>query len=200
MITRFFDRFLYYISFIFHPIINSGIAFFVLIFFTENNSIQINFLYFIICLLFSVIFPILYIFYLKNKGYLNTIDIKDRNKRLNPLIISVISYYIGFLVLCILNTPIEVQCLMFCYGTNTLLIFIITKWWKVSIHTTGIAGPLVALNFKFGTIIYPFYVLVLIVGISRIYLKRHTLMQVIVGGLIGLLLTYVQYKLFFSGV
>ena len=48
-----------------------------------------------------------------------------------------------------------------------------------SVHTTGIAGPLVALTFGFGPVVYLFYLLIIIVGVSRIYLKRHTVMQVV---------------------
>lgn len=192
------DRIFKYVSTALHPITNAGIAFLLLTIFSESNSASIKVVYFFIALLFSAVIPYLYIFYLKNKGYLDTVDITERIKRLNPFAFSIISYFAGFFVLRFFGAPVHVQGLMFCYGTNTLLVLLVTRWWKVSVHTTGIAGPLVALSFEFGSVVYPFYMLIIIIGTARVYLKRHTVMQVLVGGAMGLLLTYLQFEMFFS--
>lgn len=192
------DRIFESVSITFHPITNAGIAFLLLTLFSEGNSIAMKAVYFLIALLFSMIIPYVYIFYLKKKGYLDSVDITERMKRLNPFAFSIISYFAGFLVLLFSDASVYVQGLMFCYGSNTLLVLLVTRWWKVSVHTTGIAGPLVALTFAFGPVVYPFYLLIIIVGLSRIYLKRHTVMQVVAGGVMGLLLTSVQFAMFFS--
>ncbi|UZJ41069.1 phosphatase PAP2 family protein [Prosthecochloris sp. SCSIO W1101] len=185
-----------YFSRIFHPILNAGVAFLLLTIFSENNNWLKVEIYFT-SLLFSVLLPYSYIMHLKEKGYIESIELIERIKRINPLTFSIICYYIGFLFLKLLDAPFQIQGLMFCYGTNVLLIVLITKWWKVSVHTTGMAGPLVALSFKFGDIIYPFYVLVIIMGTARVFLKRHTIMQVVVGAMIGILLTYIQFVYIF---
>ncbi len=191
-------RFFEFVSDVFHPITNAGVAFFLLTVFGGDNNIAMNMVYFFAALVFSMIIPFLYIFYLKKKGYLQTVDITERMQRLNPFAFSILSYFAGFLVLLLSGAPVYVQGLMFCYGSNTLLVMLVTRWWKVSVHTTGIAGPLVALSFAFGQIVFPFYLLVVIVGAARIYLKRHTVMQVLAGGVMGLLLTYLQFEIFFS--
>jgi membrane-associated phospholipid phosphatase len=67
--------------------------------------------------------------------------------------------------------------------TNTLLVVLITNWWKVSVHTTAISGPLVALAYQFGSLVFPFFGLIPLVGVSRLILKRHTFAQVLVGAL-----------------
>lgn len=192
------SRFFGFISDVFHPITNAGLAFFLLTIFGGGNSIAMKIFHFSIALLFSTIIPFLYVYYLKKKGYLKTIDITERMQRLNPFAFSILSYFAGFFALFFFDASLHVQGLMFCYGSNTLLVMLVTKWWKVSVHTTGIAGPLVALTFAFGPIVFPFYLLVVIVGTARIYLKRHTVMQVLVGGAMGLLLTYLQFEIFFS--
>ena len=87
--------------------------------------------------------------------------------------------------------------LMFCYTANTILVALITHWWKVSIHATGIAGPVVALIFRFGWLAVPLYALVPMVAQSRIRLGKHTAGQVVVGACIGTFLTAAQlYYLF----
>jgi membrane-associated phospholipid phosphatase len=57
---------------------------------------------------------------------------------------------------------------------------------------------LVALTYSFGPWVLPFFVFVSLVGISRVVLNRHTVSQVIVGGLLGLVLTAIQIQLFFQ--
>jgi membrane-associated phospholipid phosphatase len=90
------------------------------------------------------------------------------------------------------SAPIIIQALMFCYATNTLFVLLITVWWKVSVHTTAASGPLVALTYSFGSLVFPFYLIVPLVGLSRLILKKHTILQVIVGMLIGIIGTAVQ--------
>jgi membrane-associated phospholipid phosphatase len=81
-----------------------------------------------------------------------------------------------------------------------LLVVLITNWWKVSVHTTAIAGLLVVLAYPFGSIVFPFFGLIPLVGASRLILKRHTFAQVLVGAAIGVLMTALQIRLFFDGV
>jgi len=198
MTTRSSHKFFEVVSDVFHPITNAGIAFFLLTMFAERNGIVMKTVYFVIALSFSMIIPFLYIFYLKKKGDLDTVDITERMQRLNPFAFSILSYFIGFFVLRFSGAPLIVQGLMFCYGSNTLLVMLVTRWWKISVHTTGIAGPLVALTFGFGPVIYLFYPLIVLVGLSRVVLKRHTVKQVLVGGVMGLSLTALQFAMFFS--
>jgi membrane-associated phospholipid phosphatase len=150
-----------------------------------------------VSVLFSCVLIPAYIFYLKKKGSVDSMDINLREQRMNPLILGITSYFIGFLILSALHSPNLVQGLMFCYASNTLLVLFITHRWKVSVHATSISGPLVALTFQFGMVVLPFYILIPIVATSRVILKRHTVGQVIVGSLIGLVLTSLQLRYLF---
>jgi membrane-associated phospholipid phosphatase len=186
------------ISAIFHPLVLPAIAFTILVVTDSTSDVLHKLIVEGVAIVFSVVLLPFYIFFLKRKGVVDSADIIIREQRINPLIMAVVSYFIGFLLLRVVGAPSLIQGLMFCYATNTLIIVLITYWWKVSVHTTAISGPLVALAFQFGSIVFPFFGLIPLVGASRLILKRHTLAQVLVGAAIGVLTTALQLRLFFS--
>ena len=102
----------------------------------------------------------------------------------------------GFFFLTLFGAPSIVRGLMFCYVTNTIVVLLITRRWKISIHTTAIANPLVAMVVHFGWMMAPILVLVPIVGLARVKMKRHDELQVVAGGLIGVVMTAVQLYFF----
>lgn len=185
------------ISAIFHPLILPAVAFALLTVPDDTLSSGQKLLIIFVGTFFTCILIPAYILYLKKKGEVDSIDINRREQRMNPLIVGIISYFTGFLILSAMPSPTLVKGLMFCYASNTLLVLVITRWWKVSVHATSISGPLVALTYQFGTAVLPFYILIPIVAASRVILRRHTVGQVTVGSLIGLGLTALQLKYLF---
>lgn len=169
-----------------HPMTLSSAAFLLLII-ASSVSIQEKLLLVITVTFFSSIVPILFIYTQRD-----WIDTDERAERFLPFIVGIVSYFAGFLVLMATSAPTIIQSLMFCYATNTLLILLITVWWKVSVHTTAASGPLVALTYNFGSVILPFYLIIPLVGISRLILRKHTILQVIMGMVIGIIGTTVQ--------
>jgi membrane-associated phospholipid phosphatase len=125
-------------------------------------------------------------------GLINSPDVPDRKQRSFPFIVAAIVLFAGFLALSFAHAPRLIQGLMWCYATETLLVAIISYWWKISIHSAGMACSLVALTYQFGSIVLPFYLLLLLVGEARIVLRRHTIAQVIAGALLGIVLTAMQ--------
>lgn len=174
------------VSAILHPMTLSSTAFLLLII-ASNVSTQAKLLLVVTATFFSSIVPILFIY--TQRDWINT---DERAERFLPLIVGIVSYLAGFLVLMAVSAPIIIQALMFCYATNTLFVLLITVWWKVSVHTTAASGPLVALTYSFGSLVFPFYLIVPLVGLSRLILKKHTILQVIMGMLIGIIGTAVQ--------
>lgn len=115
-------------------------------------------------------------------------DIPNRNQRVIPLIIVVIY---GFLILAFRQDfPIKF------YLVNVVFLLIITRFWKISIRCYGLSAIIIALiksnNVLNGNPLYfivPIYFLFLIATIwSRMYLKKHTLLQVVLGTFFGFLI------------
>ena len=144
-----------------------------------------------ICWIFGAFLPILTSLILIEKMHTD-IDITDRTKRTLPLFYAVCSYLIGFFILFVLSAPSLTTALMFIYFSNTLIILFINLSWKISIHAMGVAGPTVALVYLFGFPGLIFGLIIPLVMWSRVKLKKHTISQVLAGGMLGIILTAVQ--------
>ena len=123
-------------------------------------------------------------------------DISNREDRFVPLVVGIVSYFIGVLVSLILNADNFLTLLLLCYAVNTGVVLLITFKWKISVHTTGISGPIAALILLLGPVGAVFGVIYPIVIWSRVLLKKHTLAQAICGGVQGFILTVVEMYLY----
>jgi len=154
----------------------------------------------LLCVIFAGILPILLVLYWieskKSNGKKIAIDIPVREERNFPLVMVIFSYLVGVITLYLINAPLITTVLMFCYFSNTLLVFFINLRWKISIHAMGVAGPITALIYVFGPIGSVFGFIIPLVMWSRVYLGRHTYFQVISGVLLGLVSTAIQIVYF----
>jgi membrane-associated phospholipid phosphatase len=172
-----------------------------LIVFSIINFYYLNFNDFIIINLISVFFAcilptIAIIIFFKKKDIHR--DLLKKEDRKIPLIIAIISYFLGTIALFIMQAPPISTALMFCYFSNTIIVMAITRYWKISIHSMGISGPTTGLIFAFGPIGAILGLLGPLVMWSRIYLNRHTLSQVLAGFIFGFVLTTIQMILFLN--
>ena len=149
----------------------------------------------IVSLIFASILPMAIILFWAKK--LNTDkDISNRSDRYIPLIVGIVSYFIGFLICLIFNLDNFLTCLLLCYSVNTGVVLLITTKWKISVHTTGLSGPngaLILLLGPFGALIGILYPIIIW---SRVLLEKHTLAQAIAGGVQGFFLTVIEMYLF----
>lgn len=149
----------------------------------------------IVSLIFASILPMAIILFWAKK--LNTDkDISNRSDRYMPLIVGIVSYFIGFLICLIFNLDNFLTCLLLCYSVNTGVVLLITTKWKISVHTTGLSGPngaLILLLGQFGALIGILYPIIIW---SRVLLEKHTLAQAIAGGVQGYFLTVLEMYLF----
>ncbi|MGB9978191.1 PAP2 family protein [Methanobacterium sp.] len=183
------------ISRLVQPIIITIPVFIILNYFITGGN---NFLIFILlCLLFATFLPFTAVLmWIKNKNL--DFDITNKDERTFPLLFGVVSYLIGVIMLFIAGAPAAVTVLMFCYFSNALLTIFITRFWKISLHSMGVAGPTAAMIYVFGTPGILFVFPLLMVMWSRIYLNKHTLAQVVVGAISGFVFTWLQFKIFLA--
>lgn len=148
-----------------------------------------------ISLIFASILPMAIILYWAKKTG-NDRDISRRQDRFTPLIVGTVSYFIGFLVSIFLGLNDFLTFLFLCYTINTFIVMLITTRWKISIHTTGLSGPVCALIILLGPVGAVFGLIYPVLIWSRVTLKKHTMAQAIAGGVQGFILTAVEMFLF----
>ena len=149
----------------------------------------------LISLVFASILPMAIIVFWAKR--LNTDkDISNRQDRFTPLIVGVVSYFIGFLISLTLDVDYFLTLLLLCYCVNTFIVMLITTRWKISVHTTGLSGPVAALILLLGPVGAMFGILYPLLIWSRVLLEKHTLAQAICGAVQGFFLTVLEMYLY----
>jgi hypothetical protein len=184
------------LSYFFHPMVISTFTFWFIIYQTAISIDKPHFIFFL-SFFFSTLLPIVNVLYLKSQGLITDIDASNRKERLLPIAFGALFFLIGFITLRQLNSPMIIQGIMFCNLINTILVWLITKYWKVSIHTLSIASAITIfwiLGYKY---VIMMFLMLALTTISRTLTNSHTLSQSIVGIIIGIVSTYSQLVLLF---
>jgi len=135
--------------------------------------------------LFAAIGPMLFIFWCYANDRISDLDMSVRSERERLFGVFVLFYAVGTLVLVALHAPHLLIATMAGYTANTLIVGIITRYWKISTHAIGITAPLTVLTIIDGAAPLPYLSLIPLVGWARLYLHAHTPAQVIAGVALG---------------
>ncbi len=103
--------------------------------------------------------------------------------------IGIIGYSIGLIYAICAELPFKLEIIYFTYFNSIIILTFINKVLKVraSGHLTSITGPLVGLTYFMGPLlIIPSAIFYLLVFVSSLKLKRHTVKEMILGTLVVL--------------
>ncbi len=128
----------------------------------------------------------------KKKGFIVDLDASIKEERTFPFLIATGFYLTGLLILIYFQINIISIAFWFCYISNTIIVVLVNRYWKISIHAIGASGAAAALFIVLGPFALLVLILVLLVGWSRVKLRCHTPMQVIAGIVFGFCSTYLQ--------
>jgi len=145
---------------------------------------------------FTSIGPMLYIFALYATDRISDLDMSIRAERQKVFGAFVVFFALGTIDLALIHAPAIMTATMAALAASSLVVQIITMYWKISTHALGITAPLVASLYLFGREPLPFFVLIPIVCWARVYLKAHTVLQVLAGAALGTLSTVLFFALF----
>jgi len=136
--------------------------------------------------------PVLY-FYRKN-----VVDLYVSKKETRtPFFLIAIALY-SFAAIIFFSTNTKIMFLLALgYTFVTIILLVVNRFWKVSVHSAGVTGPIFALIFVFGIIVMPLSLIIVLVSWSRIKLKKHTFNQTLVGSLIPIAVGLVVYSMFY---
>jgi membrane-associated phospholipid phosphatase len=116
-------------------------------------------------------------------------DIQNRAQRI-PLYLFTLLCHLGGLWLAYAMGKYALFHALLVIFIGISLFVVITFFWKISLHALSNAGIITALVLLFGWRYVPLYGLLLGVMWARVYQKHHTWSQVILGALLGTIITW----------
>ena len=123
--------------------------------------------------------------------------VSNRKTRTPFFLIAITSYSFAALIFLVTNTKIMFL-LALGYILVSIILMVVNLFWKVSVHSAGVTGPIFSLIFVFGINAVPLTLIVGLVGWSRIKLKNHTFAQTLAGSLIALTVGFAVYSMYYS--
>jgi membrane-associated phospholipid phosphatase len=145
----------------------------------------------LLCFLLFAFFPFLPVLYCYKKKAVD-LYVSRKEMRTNFFIIAITLYAIAAIIFYATNTQI-IFLLALGYTFVTIILLLVNRYWKVSVHSAGVTGPIFALIFEFGIMVLPLSLIIVLVSWSRIKLKKHTFTQTLAGSLIPITVGLVIY-------
>lgn len=189
----------YFISILFHPILVPTYLFLIIAVYQPDLLYPLSYDYryhfLLIIFTFTALIPGISVVILYFTGTIRSLKFYNRHERVYPLIMASVIYAgTSFLLSDKLSLNSTVIILLGCVTLSVLIITLITFFWKISAHSTGITALTIAVagliaKYDIMGLIQILYVLVIVCGLvmsSRLYLNAHTPMQTVAGMLVGL--------------
>ncbi len=183
------------LSTVFNPFLTALALFVILAHASARGTLDFWWLLFL-STFFTSLGPMIYVFWLYGSDRISDLDMSVRHEREAVFGAFVVFYLAGTVVLWITRAPTLMIASMAAYTLSTLVVQYITRYWKISTHALGITAPLVALTLLYGSQTLPFLVLIPMVGWARVYLKAHTIGQVVAGAALGTGSTILFFHIF----
>jgi hypothetical protein len=201
-----------YISSIFHPVFMPFLGILVLYYsglvsgfnpYLIGDSKVFTYQLFGMQFLFTCFIPCLAILVLLKLGQISDIHLPSREERYLPFLLSLMSYT-AYTVICIqyLSESIPPILIFFILGASigVFFSFMINLFWKISIHMMGIGGftgmmlTMASLYKTDLTWVYIGIITAGLVGFSRLQMNAHSIKQVALGFVLGILSeTYILF-------
>ena len=148
--------------------------------------------------LFTILLPsVLIHLYRRYRGW-TLIELGHKERRAVPYVISILCYFFCIYLMDLLHIPHFMGTILYAALFIQVVCALINVWWKISTHTAaigGVAGALFVFGelFGFNPVWCLCVVLILagILGTSRMILRQHSLLQVIVGFVVGIVCSVV---------
>ena len=153
--------------------------------------------------LYGVLLPLLSIVVLRYRGYLPDWKIAERKERIVPLMIGACCYMLCATTIGRVETAVFLRKFMVAAACCELMCAVVTTRWQISLHLTGM-GAAVALLTVMNILAVPSMLVPLLwciaaaglLASARLYLGRHTPLQVAAGFVGGFLITLVALFFF----
>ena len=134
---------------------------------------------------FVTVLPILGILWLSRFSQVNDWHLHTKEDRLLPLCFTLVSLILGTVLLHQIGASREIIWACIAYIVNTVVFTAITPLWKISFHTSVTTGCIMVLGFLVDSQLGWLFLLIPLIAWARVYRKRHTFLQTVVGTLLA---------------
>lgn len=194
------------ISYLFHPVLMPLIGLFLILnseAYIAVMDIRVARMLYMIVGIFTLLLPLALFFLLLYTGYVHSVHMNDRRQRIIPYFISFIMYYIAYYLVKKLAVSSFISAFLFASALSLLIIVIVTYFWKISTHMTGVGGLtglVLSLSFVFNADTMYFLVIILLVSgllaSARLSLNAHRPGEVLAGFALGLVTVFAICSLY----
>jgi len=134
---------------------------------------------------FSSVLPMAFIVRGARLGRWDGHHVRNREGRLVPLALCLVSTAVGLAILLFGHAPRDVVALDVAMLVTLFVCAIVTRWWKISLHCAVAGGAVATLALLYGPLSLVLVAIVAVIAWSRVEVRDHTVAQVIAGALIG---------------
>ena len=135
--------------------------------------------------LFAAVLPTVFISWGIRHGHWSDRNVGARQPRLIVLAFIITSVGAGLSLLFVLGAPRLLTGYLCFMLASVAVLAGITTMWKISIHCAVASGSVAILALTYGPVALAGYVLVALLGWSRVAVKDHTITQVVAGSVLG---------------
>ena len=184
------------VSTIFNPFLTATALFIIVSHAFAHHSTPQFWFYSTAGLICFTIAPLGFVTYLYLTGRISDFEMSERPERERVFAGFVVIYLVSAVSLSLIHAPVQLQAITWGYWGTAVVTMIVTRSWKISTHAFGIAGPFAAMFVLFNLQALPYVALVPLVCWARVYLRSHTVGQVLGGAALAVANTAIFFKLF----
>jgi membrane-associated phospholipid phosphatase len=148
-----------------------------------------------IAAVFTSVLPYALILRGVRRGRLSDRNISLREQRIRFGGVAIASILLGLAVLAVLDAPAEMLALLASIAVGVACGWVVTLWWKISVHAAIAAGAATVLTLVFGPALLAVWPLVTLIAWSRVQVGDHTPAQVLAGVAVGIVVNATVFPL-----
>lgn len=141
---------------------------------------------------FTILLPTLLIHIYRRHQRWTLIDIGRRERRMVPYVLSILCYFTCVYIMKQIHIPHFMSSIVIAALGIQIVCAVINAWWKISTHTAaigGVVGAIFVFAAVFGFNPIPWLCITILLagllGTSRMVLRQHSLAEVVVGFVVG---------------
>ncbi len=166
-----------------------------------SDTVGKAFLWWGICITLSTVLPFVDLVIRLKLGKVSDFHVTRQEERTVPMLFNIGYLTVGAVLLWALGAPREIVAIEVSSLFMIAFAFVVTFWWKISLHAIGLTETYVLLllvfrswSFLLWSLCFP--ALIVAVCWARVYLKKHTLAQVVAGAAAGAAIPVLAFRAF----